>query len=88
MMVLSYYKEITTLYILLRPHTKVHIYIILIENLIFSGIRDIDYYGTFDSSDTALFREIPNFNAGVRLRRKPYQEKNSYLSLVRFTVYI
>ena len=88
-MVLPYYKEITTLYILLRPHTiNISMYISisqsLIETLIFSGIQDIDYQGAFDSSDTALFREIPSFNTGVRLRRKPYQEKNSFLSLVRF----
>merc|ERR1711879_745449 len=36
--------------------------------------------GPFDSSDTALFREIADSDPAIRFRRKPYQETNSFLN--------
>ena len=41
--------------------------------------------GSYDSSDTALFREIADDDEQeIRLRRKPYQERNPHLKSVSF----
>ena len=58
-------------------------------NIIFSGGSGYDSEssynrGSYDSSDTALFREIADDEQEIRLRRKPYQERNPHLKSVSF----
>ena len=58
-------------------------------NIIFSGGSGYDSEssynrGSYDSSDTALFREIADDDQEIRLRRKPYQERNPHLKSVSF----
>ena len=58
--------------------------------IIFSGGSGYDSEssynrGSYDSSDTALFREIADDDEQeIRLRRKPYQERNPHLKSVSF----
>ena len=65
-------------------HTLYIVYIIFSGG---SGYDSESSYnrGSYDSSDTALFREIADDDEQeIRLRRKPYQERNPHLKSVSF----